>query len=205
MVAISTGVMVLFSPLDECRLLCLLRDRCRSPRLPLGGFYPHRGDPRWAKLAIGEKLSDESKLFQASVQRPSWPLWFWYAPPLYDLALKMRRHIRRNICCFWWTGLLYWRPLLDDRHFNFLASNAKHAALSPRGRHARRVVGSADRAQPARPLRWLPDARSGVSGKCFGGEQLGGMIMWFSGPVFYVALTPIIMNGDDLTGASATS
>jgi cytochrome c oxidase assembly factor CtaG len=85
--------------------------------------------------------------------------------------------------------------------FNFLASNAQRAAYLLAGGMQDGLLGALIALnQHVLYAGYLTHGAASLA-SVLAGQQLGGMIMWFSGPVFDVALTPINMNGD-LTGAS---
>ncbi len=221
LVAISAGVMVLFSPLDELSdrffsahmiehelLLFTMPIALLAARpLPIAVVAPWRLVPSSWRRSAGKGWNwGRSSLANLSYfERPcpafilsAVTLWLWHVPPLYDLALKSDTAHTLEHLLFLVSALLYWRPLLDSRHSNALTSNAKRAAYLLAGGMQGGLLGALIAlnqhvfyagylTQPASLASVLAD------------QQLGGVIMWFSGPVFYVVLTPIVMNGDRLT------
>ncbi len=228
LVTISTGVMVLFSPLDELSgrffsahmiehelLLFTMPIALLAARpLPILVVAPWRFLPSSWRRSMGKRWNwGRSCLTSVSYfERPlaafivsAATLWMWHAPPLYDLALKNEAAHTSEHVLFLVTALLYWRPLLDSKRFNALASNAKRAAYLLAGGMQGGLLGALiSLNQHVLYAGYLTHSAASLA-SVLADQQLGGMIMWFSGPVFYVALTPIIMNGHNLAGASATS
>ncbi len=216
LVALATGVLVLFSPLDELSdrrfsahmiehelLLFTMPLAVLAARpLPVALVAPWRLAPSRWRRSFGQGWNGFRKSLGriAFCERPvlavvlsTSALWLWHLPALYDLALASEWLHALEHVCFLVTALVYWQPLLSGRHHIQLNSNAKRALYLMLGGMQGGLLGGLialhDRviytgyiAQPGASLQSV-----------LADQQIGGVIMWFSGPVFCAVIAALVM------------
>jgi putative membrane protein len=121
-------------------------------------------------------------------------LWVWHTPPLYDLALRSQTAHVLEHASFLGTSILYWRQLLNGRRSaGALNSNAKRALYLIAGGMQGGLLGAfialSDHVIYTGYL-LTPQASLEAA---LADQQLGGAIMWFSGPVFCGVLAALVM------------
>ena len=121
-------------------------------------------------------------------------LWAWHAPTLYDLALRNQWAHALEHASFLATALVYWRLLLNGkRHVAALGSNAKRALYLIAGGMQGGLLGALI-ALSGHVIYtgYLADPSASIEA-VLADQQLGGAIMWFSGPVFCGAIAAVVM------------
>ncbi len=213
-VAIAIGALVVFSPLDELSdryfsahmvehelLLFSMPVALLAARpLPIVLVAPWRLAPSRWRRSFG-KAWNECRMYLRSLALLGHPvpalvvsasaLWLWHAPALYELALESEWVHALEHLSFLVTALLYWRPLLSGRHATPLTSNAKRALYLMAGCMQGGLLG----ALIALNDQVIYGAYIGRSDVQFAlaDQQIGGAIMWFSGPVFCGAIAALAM------------
>lgn len=215
-VAIFTGLLVLLSPLDE------LSDRLFSAHmvehelllftmpigllaarpLPIALIAPWRLLPSTWRRSVGrgwnwwrQSLRGLSVFEQPipALALSTSALWAWHAPPLYDLALRSEWIHTLEHVSFLVTALLFWRPLLSVAPVSSLDSNAKRALYLMAGGMQGGLLG----ALIALDNHVIYTGYLTVPGAPFAAvladQQVGGAVMWFSGPIFCGIISAIVM------------
>lgn len=122
-------------------------------------------------------------------------LWAWHLPALYELALEdPLMHVLEH-ASFFVAYLLFWRPLIGvPLSRPVLTSNAARAAYLVAGAMQMAVLGAvitfADRVLYAS---YLPG--TGPFANPLLDQQIGGAIMWFSGPIVFGMVAFLTMDG----------
>jgi putative membrane protein len=112
-------------------------------------------------------------------------LWAWHAPALYDFALRTQwAHAAEHIS-FLATALVYWRPLLSAGHASAgLSSNASQALYLVAGGMLGGILGALIALSRHVIYTGYLGAPGTSAATVLAEQQLGGVIMWFSGPIF---------------------
>ncbi len=215
-VAIATGVMVLFSPLDE------LSDRYFSAHmvehelllftmplavlaahpLPLAVIMPWRLAPSQWRRSFGKGWNGCRKFFGRfalflhpfpALVLSTLALWLWHVPVLYGLALENEWMHALEHLSFLVIALIYWQPLLGGRHAARLNSNPKRALyLIVFGMQGGLLGGLI--ALHSRIIYFGYLEQPGASlHSAFVDQQIGGAIMWFSGPIFCAVIAALAL------------
>lgn len=227
-IAILAGLLVLFSPLDELSdrffsahmvehelLLFTMPIALLAARpLPVALIAPWRLLPSGWRRSAARRWNWGRRALSGLryLERPTpalvlstATLWLWHAPALYDLALKYEWVHTLEHVLFLATALLYWRPLLGGRHSGALDSNAKRTLYLVAGAMQGGLLGGLIALDPhLLYVAYLTDPGMSQS-SALADQQLGGAIMWFSGPIFYSVLAGIVMDSSRSASAVARS
>jgi putative membrane protein len=121
-------------------------------------------------------------------------LWAWHVPPLYDLALRNEAAHALEHICFLATAFLYWRPLLmQDRYTPALNSNAKRALYLIAGGMQSGLLGALITLTRHVIYTGYLGQPFASTATVLADQQIGGAIMWLSGPFFCGALAAAVM------------
>lgn len=215
-IALLTGWIVLFSPLDE------LSDRFFSAHMvehelllyttpiallialpmPLAIIVPWRLLPSRWRRSVGRSWNwtRDVTVGISYLERPvaafvlsTLTLWIWHAPALYDLALRSEWAHTIEHVCFLVTALLYWRPLLSVSHRGVLNSNAKRALYLVAGGMQGGLLGALIALDPTVLYVGYLSTPKDLLASTLADQHRGGTIMWFTGPVFCSFVASLVM------------
>ncbi len=215
-VAVATGVLVLWSPLDELSdrffsahmvehellLFTMPLALLAAQPLPAVLVTPWRLAPSAWRRSFGRHWNGCRK-FLGNLRRLGEPLpalvlstsvlWLWHTPYIYDLALRSAWFHALEHVSFLATALIFWRPLLSGTHATPLDTNAKRALYLMAGSMQGGLLGALIALHGGVIYTGYLERPAGSIQSALADQQIGGAIMWFSGPVFCGAVAALAM------------